>query len=164
MSAAALPQLDCRSEMVAGDLITFTEAIVERTGSVLCASFDLVGRRSVRALVIKVSTSARGARTPTLEVLDSSGYEPLTTGSKARRQAAKLDQGEVTREPWHDEPARVPLAAAARAATPLAAQAAEAQRNTSRQNARLLTDELAAMQDSEWLAEFNRMSVHGGAS
>lgn len=140
MSAAVSPHLDCRGEIVAGDLISFTEAIVERSSGVHGGSFGLVGRRSELASVIKVSTSARGARTLILEVRDSVGYQPLAAGSKARRQAAKLGQGEVTREPWHDEAARVPVAAAARAAAPHAARAAEMQRTTSRSNARLLSD------------------------
>lgn len=157
MSVAATPQIDCRGEIVAGDVISFTEVIIERSGGVHGGSFELVGRRSVRALVIKVSTSARGARTLVLEVRDSVGYEPLAAGSKARRQAAKLDQGEVTREPWHDEAARAPLAAAARAAMPLAARAAEIQRTTSRSNARLLSDAADLHETSEefeaWQAE-----------
>lgn len=130
----------CRGEIVAGDLINFTEAVVERWTSVHGGGFDVAGKRSVRALVIKVSTSARGARTLTLEVRDSRGYEPLATGSKVRRQAAKLTQTEVTRTLWTDEAARLPLAAAARAAAPLAARAAEVQRTTSRDNSRLLAD------------------------
>lgn len=157
MSGAASPHLACRGEIVPGDLISFTEAIVERLGGVHGGTFELVGRRSVRALVLKASTSARGARTLMLEVRDSVGYEPLAAGSKTRRQAAKLDQGEVTREPWHDEAARVQLAAAARAAMPLAARAAEIQRTTSRSNARLLGDATDLHETSEefeaWRAE-----------
>lgn len=130
----------CGGEIVVGDLINFTEAIVERWSSVHGSGFDLVGKRTVQALVIKVSTSARGARTLTLEVRDSVGYEPLAAGSKVRRQAAKLGQTEVTRALWTDEAARLPLAAAARAAAPIAARAAEVQRATSRDNSRLLAD------------------------
>ena len=140
MSAAASPQLDCRGEIVAGDLISFTESILERCTSVHGSGFDHAGKRSVQALVIKASTSARGAQTLTLEVRDSVGYEPLAAGSNVRRQAAKLGQTEVTRALWTDEAARLPLAAAARVAAPIAVRAAEVQRATSRDDSRLLAD------------------------
>lgn len=148
--SAASTMIDCRGEIVAGDTIRFVEAIFERFGY---GGMEVAGKRAVTALVTKANTSARGTRTLTLRVSESSGHEALTIGDTVRRQSAKLDQGKVTRDVWADEGSRAELAAAARGDAAGAMRAKEEQRARARENLKL--DAPGEYQDDD-PAEFQR--------
>lgn len=94
-------------DLVAGDVIRFEEKVWG--GSY--RSPRLLGTRKVTARILKESYGkGTGQHTFTLEVLESSGYDPLKAGERILRKGRNLYGGEPERTPWDNEKARLEAA------------------------------------------------------
>jgi len=99
--------IDATGDVVAGDVIDFTEAVFG--GSYRSPKFS--GDRRIVARVVRDSYGAdRAQHTFTLEVLESSGEAPLAAGAVTRRKGRNVYRHGVRRLRWTDETARTAAA------------------------------------------------------
>jgi len=95
--------IDCTGDVVAGDVILFTEAVF--TGSYKKPKF--AGERRIAAEVIRDSYgAAKQQHTFTLKVLWSDGVQPLEAGTQTTRKGRNIYRQWTLRQRWDDEEAR----------------------------------------------------------
>ena len=95
--------IDATGDVVSGDTICFTEGVF--AGSYRRPKF--VGNRVIKAKVLKDSYGLyKQQHTFTLEVIASSGEDPIVKGKKIRRKGRNVYRNGVMRMPWKDESKR----------------------------------------------------------
>ncbi|MFQ5534775.1 MAG: hypothetical protein ACE5EM_08140 [Sphingomonadales bacterium] len=95
--------IDCTGDICVGDVIEFTEGVFG--GSYRRPKF--LGDRTIRARVVKDSYgSARQQHTFTLEIIESTGLDPLKINTVTRRKGRNVYRNGTRRQPWADEAER----------------------------------------------------------
>lgn len=95
--------LDCTGNVVAGDVIRFTEGVF--SGSYRKPRF--LGERTIEAKIIRDSYGGgRQQHTFTLRVIRSEGYDLLPAGQVIRRKGRNVYRNDCWRQSWADEAAR----------------------------------------------------------
>jgi hypothetical protein len=95
--------IDATGDVVSGDVIKFSEAVF--SGSYKNAKFE--GNRIIVAKIIKDSYgSEKQQHTFTIQILDSSGFKPLSIGTKTTRKGRNIYRNKVERMLWKDESQR----------------------------------------------------------
>jgi hypothetical protein len=99
--------INCTGDVVAGDVIKFTEAVFG--GSFRKPKY--LGDRTIIAKVVKDSYgSAKQQHTFTIEVLSSSGEQPLEVGTITTRKGRNVYRNGTWRKAWASEEDRVKVA------------------------------------------------------
>lgn len=100
--------INCTGDVVAGDTILFTEAVFG--GSHRKPKY--LGERTIAAMVLRESYGAVFQQhTFTIEVIGSTGVEPLREGLRTTRKGRNIYRNGTRRLPWADENARAAAAA-----------------------------------------------------
>lgn len=90
---------DCTGDVVVGDIIRFDETVWSGY-----RSKRALGDRQVIATVVADSYgAAKQQHTFSLEVISSSGCEPLEVGKRVRRKGRNVYRNGTQRQPWLDE-------------------------------------------------------------
>ncbi len=99
--------INCTGDVVVGDIIKFTEGVFG--GSFKKPKF--IGNREIVAKVINDNYgSLKQQHTFTIEVIESSGEQPLKTGAKTTRKGRNIYRNGTWRRPWNDEENRINIA------------------------------------------------------
>lgn len=92
--------IDCTGDVVTGDTIKFTEAVFG--GSYRKPKY--LGTREVVAAVVSDSYgSTKQQHTFTIEIIDSSGLDPLSAGTKTTRKGRNIYRNGTLRMEWANE-------------------------------------------------------------
>jgi hypothetical protein len=95
--------INCTGDVVAGDIIRFTEAVF--SGSYKNPKY--VGDRVIEANVLKESYGEeKQQHTFTLEITNSSGINPISSGEIIRRKGRNIYRNGTERQEWEDESLR----------------------------------------------------------
>jgi hypothetical protein len=98
-----MTQINCTGDVVTGDIVTFAEGVFG--GSFKRPKY--LGERAITARVVKDSYgAAKQQHTFTIEVIESTGYDPLKPGTVTTRKGRNIYRNGVTRLAWADEAAR----------------------------------------------------------
>jgi|TARA_Y100000310_G_C20642164_1_gene794596 hypothetical protein len=93
----------CTGDVCVGDEIIFTETVF--AGSHRKPRY--AGERTIEAIVVRDSYgAAKQQHTFSLDVVASSGYQPIPAGKAIRRKGRNVYRNGCCRKPWADSTAR----------------------------------------------------------
>ena len=99
MSDSEFP-ITCTGDVVAGDVIRFTEGVFGGSRD----RPKKVGDRTIVARVLRESYGAdKQQHTFSIEVIESSGHQPLKPGALTTRKGRNIYRNGTQRKPWPEE-------------------------------------------------------------